>query len=104
MIYQNYSDKITGNAVVAKKVVTLTPTKLTTLNLEVVFFNVTSCYVAEKCGPREACHFIKDYRPTHPNKILFYFKGRTLQVLDKARADAYGYGAPGALLHKRVFS
>lgn len=57
------------------------------LNLEVVFYNVTTCYVAENCTSQ--CDVIRDYRD---GSVLFEFENGTLRTVDKFRADSYNWG------------
>ncbi|MFH2024066.1 MAG: LamG domain-containing protein, partial [Candidatus Micrarchaeota archaeon] len=56
-------------------------------NLEVVFYDVTTCYVADTC--QDDCNTLNDYRDG--SEIMEFERG-TLMTLEKEKADSYGYG------------
>ena len=69
-------------------------------NLDVLFINGETCYIAEECMPGEECSSIMDYRDSNV-PIQFYkggvkgetqFKKGTLKTMDRWRANSYGYG------------
>jgi len=68
----------------------VSPRTTKSLNLEVVFYNTTTCYIGETCESGDACDSLKDYRA--PYDPILTFKAGTLMTLDKIRADSYGYG------------
>ncbi|MBI4440299.1 hypothetical protein HY638_04980 [Candidatus Woesearchaeota archaeon] len=69
-------------------------------NLDVLFINGETCYIAEECMPDDECSSIKDYRDSNV-PIQFYkggvkgetqFKKGTLKTMDRWRTNSYGYG------------
>lgn len=56
-------------------------------NLEVVFYNVTTCYVAETCNAGDDCDSIKDYREPHGS--IFTFKAGTLKTEKQSESSIY---------------